>query len=691
MLNELMVANKGLKSLNIEFKRSHAKIKPLPKGMALRLNIDPKNQKISGVEIEEDATQLIRYVPNNFSQFPYANISKLFLFDNVEKYGLKSQNKFDKKIFFKSKHEILNYMRTFPKVWNDKEEDRIERIHKLADNVKELFDENLLMGEATINSLLIPSNFFSKYTPEKMLKLFQNIAIDFVEKSTDHDELDKYRRLFFRKNPSETFPLLLEPIHPNTLLRSRQAQDALIDIAETFDKKSTKSHKRKFEVDKKDAFANSLEGYDEKTLPKVKLPFLGDVILRSQNDDIPCNNRYGEFKSDGFPVGKETREAVRQTLDWLIQANHEGTIWTKINYQGDKQPQILVIYPESFQEDEQKESAKIIIGFMSENVARKNSYEKSARDLIEGIHKLRKSNRGSASVRLLTFRKMDKSRAGIDISIQMTFESIQQAVQSWINACKNLPEMHIAGLSGDAIRAYPVLHLYDQLNTIWKKDRGDIRAEKTPRFKLRQALALQFGLSSQSDLKYMLRALTNNTFRLFEYLARRSFDYRHGKAKDTKTSIDHMMSARKVLHLMAALLWYLNIKKEEYVNDPCFLLGRLLAASDWLHELYSVHVREGDFPPQFLGSAQLQLAYNSPRRAIAQLSVRLKPYLAWAKRSKSIDDKIGMAFGMLQNIMTQLEVHALPERTNEIQKALILKGFLAKSTAKSKSEGDNDE
>lgn len=699
-----MVASKGLEDLNIEFERSHAKVKTLPKGLALRVDIDPENKVIVEVSIEEDVTDLNRYVPNNFSQFPYPNITKIFSFYEVEKFGKKdSKSKFDKKLFWKHKQEVLRYMRTFPDVWNlesekSKEKDRIKRILELSREAASLLEKvpdlNPVVNaidEQVKESLCIPNDFFSICTPQKLLRTLQYKAVRMVEKCTDIDLLEKYRKLFFfaSKSTDTTFPLLIEPIHPNVLIRSFQAQNALIDIAEALDTTTIrpKKWKTKFGENDKDAFANKATGADERTFPEVKLPIVGNVILRSQNDDIPCNNRYGEFKSDGFPVGKDTRDKARKTLTWLVQKDHLGKIWTKINYHGDNQPQLLVVYPESLQLDEQGTSANIVTGLMTENDVDKNTYEENAKELVKGIDKLIKIKKGSASVRLLTFRKMDKSRTGVDISMQLTFESIQQAVQSWLNACKNLPEMRIAGLSEERIVPYPVLSLFDQLNTVWKKDRGDIRAEPTPRFKFRRALMLQFGLSSQSDLKYMLRTLTNNSYQLLEHLTRQSIDFRHGKAEETKTGTGNMLAARKVLHLMAALLWYLNIKKEEYVNDSCFLLGRMLNASDWLHELYCVHVRDGGFPPQFLGSAQLQLAYNNPQRAIAQLSVRLKPYVAWAKRSKSSDENIGKAFGMMRNIMQELEVVELPNRTNEIQKALIMKGFLAKSASKPKSEG----
>jgi hypothetical protein len=52
-------------------------------------------------------------------------------------------------------------------------------------------------------------------------------------------------------------------------------------------------------------------------------------------------------------------------------------------------------------------------------------------------------------------------------------------------------------------------------------------------------------------------------------------------------------------------------------------------------------VRGGDVPPQLVGSALFTTAGETPNQAIAQLSLRMNPYITWAKqyRYKNISTK----------------------------------------------------
>jgi hypothetical protein len=66
------------------------------------------------------------------------------------------------------------------------------------------------------------------------------------------------------------------------------------------------------------------------------------------------------------------------------------------------------------------------------------------------------------------------------------------------------------------------------------------------------------------------------------------------------------------------------------METTAFKVGRYLSVADWLHRVYSEKVR-GSMPSQLIGSSYLAQALTNPQRGFANMSLRLAPYLSWAK------------------------------------------------------------
>lgn len=77
------------------------------------------------------------------------------------------------------------------------------------------------------------------------------------------------------------------------------------------------------------------------------------------------------------------------------------------------------------------------------------------------------------------------------------------------------------------------------------------------------------------------------------------------------------------------------------MESNAYLVGQLLKISDELHALYCKVARNGDIPPQLVGSSLFLTASETPGQAIAQLSLRMNPYITWAKqyRFKNVTTK----------------------------------------------------
>lgn len=126
-----------------------------------------------------------------------------------------------------------------------------------------------------------------------------------------------------------------------------------------------------------------------------------------------------------------------------------------------------------------------------------------------------------------------------------------------------------------------------------------------------------------------------------------------------------------------------------------YLYGQLLKAADELHALYCTVVRNGDFPPQFVGSSLFQSAAEAPVRTIYLLSQRIMPYYSWAKsyRMKNITEsgkeswRAGWLYGICEKIMGKLqESWTMQTRFNDEEKAQLFIGYLAAFPRKEQAE-----
>lgn len=88
------------------------------------------------------------------------------------------------------------------------------------------------------------------------------------------------------------------------------------------------------------------------------------------------------------------------------------------------------------------------------------------------------------------------------------------------------------------------------------------------------------------------------------------------------------------ISFIGTLLHALNSKKDIYMNQSPFLLGKLLAIMDELHKCYCIDERKGDIPPMLIGNGLLGRAADSPEQALEELCERGRIYLGWAKTAQ---------------------------------------------------------
>lgn len=122
------------------------------------------------------------------------------------------------------------------------------------------------------------------------------------------------------------------------------------------------------------------------------------------------------------------------------------------------------------------------------------------------------------------------------------------------------------------------------------------------------------------------------------------------------------------------------------MNEMPYLIGQLLHVADELHTLYCNAVRGGSIPPQLIGNALFITACETPSAAVSQLSLRIVPYLAWAKqyRHKNITKdgeeswRAGWYLRLFEETANQL-IPTLSEKSrfSDFEKAQLFLGYLA--------------
>jgi hypothetical protein len=138
----------------------------------------------------------------------------------------------------------------------------------------------------------------------------------------------------------------------------------------------------------------------------------------------------------------------------------------------------------------------------------------------------------------------------------------------------------------------------------------------------------------------------------------------------------------KAVSLLGIFLQQLEHRKDTFMKEPTYQIGRLLALADSLHQSYCKHVRDGKSPSQLIGNALFNTALEQPVFALARLAERLAPYQAWARTFQNDDPASGV--GLVKYFLAEIagctaaiQLEQLPPRMSDTDKAKLLLGYLA--------------
>jgi len=414
--------------------------------------------------------------------------------------------------------------------------------------------------------------------------------------------------------------------------------------------------------------------------PDPNLPIIGKTYLFSMNKDIPCHNRYKKIGSYIFPASPDEVKIMHAAINWCTAEERKGKTWQSVpNTKG--KLDLVISYLEE-KPDIAIELANIFAApDVEENDTNVSIYESKAQIVCKAL-KGETGLNDSSRINLLVLGKVDKGRAQVVLNSSYCIKNIIERSEEWSKAAKNHPLFYCI-LPGKkdkkAIMAEPSCPSPSDVMKIFQSQwiRGGFVKNNIPGVGLSQIYDLFLGNT------LIMRQTASDLLNLFIQRLKPLFIGIAGVDHQNKIKEYSFEARRDILigiSVLAILLYKLGIKKEVYMKNAPFNVGRMLSLADKLHEQYCKIVRKSDPPAQLIGNALMHTAMDNPVKGLAMLGERLLIYQAWATKVQGDDVKLTKwVLGQIGQVSLELENATIPTNTDDIAKAQILLGYLAHS------------
>ncbi len=700
MLNELYSLSTAMKSKGISAKEWHREYKSLPKVTAkspcIRIWL-AQDGSICGLEsISAELAQSLRKYGNNQGTFPAFNIAPLYRITEEEQLSLLEQIEkgtippdFDK-IKLWCVHDN----------WKGSIVKKVDRsLHNIPQTLSDLIG-NQEQPEGRLISKLIQLASGFRNEPDKSFKSALEKCV-FAKFQKQEDIGTLLAVLFHKGNPKKehnddtgSISVVLDLFDWQQYGYPVTSQHFTEWLNDMLLKSSLQSASQPSKDVERDAFGIPFTNPNE-PMPSVKLSGF-EVTLRSMFNGQPCQYRYEQIDDGSYPIAMENRSLIKKSLEWAAGLEREGITWRKIDKSEivfaypSKLPEVLPKFVSIFGSGQAENSAQAAARF--ENIA--NDFIRTLRGLLP--------KETPQFIQIFTIRKLDKARSKVIFTRNCSPDQLIQAAEDWQAGCGNIPETEL----GKRETPFP-LQVARIVNNVWKQN-GELAQGQTAveRMKYYQGMELLLDPMQENMIDNYLHVTLTHSSGLASYIG----NWVHGgsscKSKTEEKALEKLKNeAALLLAVLGLLLYKRGERKEKYMENMAYLVGQLLKISDELHTLYCKVVRGGDVPPQLAGSALFAAASERPYQTIAQLSLRMNPYITWAKhyRFKNIltnDEESWRArwyLKLYEDAANKLfPVMTDSTRFNDFEKAQFFIGYLASFPRRGSSvtvganESDND-
>jgi hypothetical protein len=702
MLNEGYALHKSLERCGVRLINRHPDVKEPGKKDGLIVGLDKKG-KIVRIEYRkaEDISNLWTTREGMQNSFPVLKLQhplwKISQNDPLRKKLINlNADEIEKRKLLNHQTHRLNISLTEKNWWNRLQE-RVKILHPFFETTNK---DYMALYELTNRYLLAKKvNDFAEELLNKVRKLqkeipytlYENILIGNIYKAKDKGyraeiplvlDLSDWEKYSVRVASPKMEPFV------NECLFKMQSPD-LVDDNKASDNVSPS------------ALSGSKVQLEDDKFPNPKLPIIGNTYLFSVNDQTPCQTRYKKTSTDIISIGRQEANKIQDSLNWITSKERKGKTWYPIPGLNEGKSDLLITYLEN--KPNLNVNKAYLLGGISKNDFSDSTYEAISSVAIDAL-KGEQIVRASDLIRIFSLRKADPGRTQVSLQRVYTISNLVQADKTWREAALNVPnislpffrkeiEKTIARQENIAVSISQFL-ADKELKATFLSPSCPFPADLV---QLTQKQWIRFGEDSTSVSGVALGDLYDIFFAhgtiersLAEYLLSITLQRTQailiglGQA-DHKNEIytvkpEARFTVLKTISAFAIYLYKLGIKKENYMKDTFFYVGRFLSLIDILHLEYCKNVRGGNIPPQLLGNAHLQIALDNPVSALDILSRRINIYQAWTRKEQGEQVKLARwSVGQLGKISTLLAEKSLPICTTNVDRAQILLGYLAKS------------
>lgn len=422
--------------------------------------------------------------------------------------------------------------------------------------------------------------------------------------------------------------------------------------------------------------------------PQPKLPILGQSYLYSMNKDAKCHTRYGRISAASYPLNKGLTVELQNSLLFIAANERKGKTWCSVPGNSRKERNLLIAYLERMPVND------IDFGFLGEQENMEGEFEASAKKVCEAL-------RGNPAIsvddelRVFVLKSVDKARRQVLFNSVFSVSNIIDGNELWLKGAANHPLFSLAvplKKGGKAKALAPLCPSPSEImrlfHFLWI--RNGLERSEVHGCRLNDVYDLMFAdpyLSKKlcnQFLKLVLRQLHSLLIGIGGalHLGQANLDFQYSL---DKYSIESKKATLVAVGLIAILLYKLGFKKEDYMNEIAFQIGRMLSLVDILHREYSKAVRD-DIPNQLLGNSMMKTALDNPQRALARLNQRLLVYKAWVDKGGEEAKLARWAVSEMGKIACGLENCDLDIRLDDIGQAKMLLGYLARYENQNKGE-----
>jgi hypothetical protein len=437
----------------------------------------------------------------------------------------------------------------------------------------------------------------------------------------------------------------------------------------------------KFRIDS----LRGIEAEVQTRFPDPTLPVIGVTKLMSMTKDSLCQTRYGLQESDIFPVGKNTSQAMLDALTFLTQEERKGKTWRGVP-NAEESRDLLLAYLED-KPDASISLADFFAQDTDDTALTEGVFEATARKVCDALEGEPAINPDSL-LRVIVISSRDKGRKQIALNETFHVKEILRSAEEWQLAGANCPPISILLVPKKTEKhriaspaCPPPAVLLKCFNMQWTNE--GTKSVWVSSCDLGQVyeIFLRQSAHAQNTAERLLMLALQRAGSLLLGLGNRQHGGNWSGFPDGPR-----IAALTAITTLAILLFKTGHRKENFMSQAPFNIGRLMSLADQLHALYCKEVRGGDVPPQLFGNALMSTALQQPITAMSLFAQRVLPYWTWADTVQS-GEYVGLAKYFLKEmraVSQTLSATKLPATLSDAERAEMILGYLANPRSENK-------